>query len=164
MNIQHLAKVLEGRNDIAERETILNKAQKENQVIYGARAINNQVPTYLKKKTKDYDILTNKPSKSAKEVAVELNRRLGREEYSVEKAIHKGTFKVKDSQGSTVVDYTQIEGTPKIKKSWGNKYSDVKVIKRNIQKRLKDKSKEFRKEKDLDALKRIELSEEAFNF
>ena len=146
------------------RETVLNKAQKDNQIIYGARAINKQLPTYLEKQTKDYDILTNKPSRSARELVIELNRRVGREEFKSEKAIHKGTFKVKDSKGETIVDYTQLKGTPKTKKSWGNRFEDIKSIKKNIVKRINDPDKLFRKEKDEDSLSRIKLSEDTFNF
>jgi hypothetical protein len=149
-------------NDIQIRTLVLNKAQSKGQIIYGARAINQQVPTYLRKETKDYDILTKNPKKSAIELANDI-KRVTSKQVSVEPATHKGTYKVKVN-GESVVDYTQLKGTPKIKKSWGNKYQDIKTIKRNIQKRIRDPTKEFRKEKDLEALGRIKISEETFNF
>ena len=164
MNIKRIAQVLEERNDLIVMETILDKAQKEKQIIHGARAINRQVPTYLTKTTEDYDILSKKPSKAAKEIALELNRKVGRQEFSVSKGKHKGTFKVKDSKGNTIADYTQLKRNPKVKDSWGNKYYNVQSIKKNIYKRLKDPKKEFRRQKDMDALNRIKMSEETFNF
>jgi hypothetical protein len=164
MDIQRIAKVLDNGNDQIVRETVLDKAQKEKQIIYGARAINRQVSVPQRSKTKDYDILTKRPSKSAKELVSELNRKLGREEFKVEPALHKGTFKVKDSKGETIVDYTQLDKMPKTKKSWGNSYYDIDSIKQNIKKRLKGNKAEFRKEKDTDALNRINISQENFNF
>lgn len=162
MNLPKIAKILEENPDLLVRETVLNKAEKEDQIIYGARAINRQVPTPLKKKTRDFDILTNKPRKKAKELVEELNRRLGKEEFVMTKAKHKGTFKVKDSKGKTVVDYTQINKRPKVKRSFGNKFKDIKSIKKNIQRVIKKQETEFRREKDLDALRRIKLSEDSF--
>jgi hypothetical protein len=164
MNLKRIVKFFEVNNDLLARQIILDKAQKEQQIIYGARAINRQLPIYLKKKTEDYDILTKKPKSSAEELVNELNRRLGKKEYVVVKAKHKGTYKIKDISGRTIVDYTQLKRIPKNIASWGNRYYDIKSIKKNIQKRLKDPTKEFRKQKDLDALNRIRISEETFNF
>lgn len=164
MNIQSIANYLETNRDFIIRDAVLNKASKEKQIIYGARAINSQVPTYLKKKTTDYDILTKKPKKSAKELMNELNKRIGRNEYKVSKAKHKGTFKVKDSKDNTIVDYTQLKRTPKVNKSWGNEYRKLSSIKTHIKKSLGKKGNEFRREKDLDSLKRIEMSEKTFDF
>jgi hypothetical protein len=55
------------------KNIILNKASKEGQIIYGARAINRQVSTPNRKETNDYDILTKRPEKSAKELVSQLN-------------------------------------------------------------------------------------------
>jgi len=164
MNVQSVASYLETGRDFIIRDAILNKASKEKQIIYGARAINSQVPSYLKKKTIDYDILTNKPKKVAKDLALELNARIGRNEFKVVHAKHKGTFKVKDSKDNTIVDYTQLKRTPKVNKSWGNNYKKLSSIKTHIKKSLGKKDNEFRREKDLDALNRIEMSEKTFDF
>lgn len=150
--------------DLIIRDAVLNKASKEKQVIYGARAINSQVPSHLRKKTTDYDILTAKPKKSAKDLAYELNRRVGRNEYKVIHAKHKGTFKVKDAKENTIVDYTQLKRTPKVNNSWGNSYKKLSSIKTHIKKSLGKEGNEFRREKDLDALSRIEMSEKTFDF
>jgi hypothetical protein len=164
MNVQSISNYLETNRDFIIRDAVLNKASKDKQIIYGARAINSQVPTHLKKKTTDYDILTKKPKKSAKDLAKELNIRVGRNEYKVVNALHKGTFKVKDSKENTIVDYTQIKRTPKVKKSFGNSYKKLSSIKTHIKKSLRKPENDFRKEKDLDALSRIEMSEKTFDF
>lgn len=154
MNLPRIAHILENKNDLIVREVILDVAQKKKQIIYGARAFNVQSPDYLRKKTTDYDILTKTPKKSALEVAKELSRRLG-EDIKVVKGIHKGTYKVK-LNGETIVDYTQLKRSPKIKSKWGNQYRDIKSIKRNAQRLLKNPKTEHRREKDIDTLKRIQ--------
>jgi hypothetical protein len=162
MNIKNIAKILEEDKEYLVRPIILDKAQKEKQIIYGARAINIQLPKYLEKETKDYDILTKKPKRTAKEVITELNRRVGREEFKLVKAKHKGTYKIKDSKGKTVVDYTQLKTKPKSKKVWGNQYYDIKSIKRNVSRLVKKSDTEYRRDKDLETLKKIKLSEDKF--
>jgi hypothetical protein len=162
MNLKKVANILEEKPDLLIRSLVLNEAERKKQIIYGARALNVQLPTYLRKETADYDILTKTPKKSAKELINKLKKHTSRD-IELKSAKHKGTYKVKIN-GKTIVDYTQLKKTPKTKKVYGVRYYDVKSIKKNIQRRLKDKSKEFRKEKDLDALKRIKLSEDTFNF
>jgi len=161
MDLQSIARRLQSSKELVIREIVLDNAQKKNQIIYGARAINSQLPAYLRKKTSDYDILTNKPMKSAKELAIELNRRLHNEEFKVVKAKHKGTYKIKDSQGKTIVDYTQLKRKPKSIKYYGNSFYDLKSIKKNINRSLKNPKNYFRKEKDLDSLRRIKYSFES---
>lgn len=162
MNIKRIARLIDS-GDIAIKQTILEKAQKDKQIIYGARAINAQLPTSINKDTEDYDILTKKPKKSAKELVEELNKK-GKNKYYVEKAMHKGTFKVKDINGKTVVDYTQLRRLPKTTKYLGNDYYDKSSIKRNIAKSLNKKENDYRLNKDKDTLQRIKLSEMMFDF
>ena len=161
MNLPRIAQLLENKNDLVVREVILDTAQKKKQIIYGARAFNAQSPEYLKKKTTDYDILTKTPKKSAFEVAKELSRRLG-EHVEVIKGTHKGTYRVK-LNGETIVDYTQLKRSPKIKSRWGNQYRDIKSIKRNTQRLLKNPKTEHRREKDMDTFNRIQEIERIGN-
>jgi len=164
MNLQRISKILENRDDLTINEVVLDTAQKKGQIIYGARAYNSQSPQFLKKKTFDYDILTKKPKKSAKEVAERLSRRLGKD-VRVVKGSHKGTYRLK-LNGETIIDYTQLKSAPKTKKVWGNKVRSLSSIKRNTQRLLKKEKAKYRRDKDLDTLKRIkeiERIEESFN-
>lgn len=151
--------VLEDTNELKIQEIILDTANKKNQVIYGARAINRQLPVPLRKQTTDYDILTKNPKKSAKELIEEIKPYTSKQ-LTIEKAKHKGTYKVK-LDGKTIVDYTQIPSKIKTKRSWGNKLKDIKSIKRGLQKTTK--RGDFRKDKDLDTLNRIKRMEQMFN-
>lgn len=153
MNVQRVAKILSNQDDMTVRTVVLDKAQKDKQIIYGARAYNAQAPDNLKKKTTDYDILTNNPRKSAKEVAETLTRRTGRP-TEVIKGVHKGTYRVK-LNGEVVADYTQSKGKIGTKKSWGNEYRSLKSIKRNATRLSNNPKLEYRRDKDLDTLSKI---------
>jgi len=143
--------------DVRTRQIILDLAQRKGQIIYGARAINPQLPTYLQKETIDYDILTKRPKKSAQELVKELQRVTGKE-FRVVKGKHEGTYKVKTND-KTIVDYTQLKREPKIKNILANKYQDIKSIKRSVQRLVKKKEAKFRREKDISTIERIKRYE-----
>lgn len=155
---------LEPKNELPIRQAILNLIQKRQGIVYGARATNIQLPTYLRKETTDYDILVKKPKKSAIELAEQIQR-LTSNKVSVEPAQHKGTFKVKVN-GNTIADLTQLKRIPRVKNIYGDKYYDIKSIKRNVSKLVKKPSAEFRRYKDISTLQRIKELErlETFNF
>lgn len=161
MNIKRISKLLDDKKDLIINEIIINKATREKQVIHGARAYNMQSPTYLRKKTYDYDILTTKPKKSAQDIAKELSRRIGKK-FIIEKGKHKGTYKVK-LNGETIVDYTQLKKKPKTKSIWGIESRDIRSIKTNAQRLLKRNDTGFRRDKDLDTLNRIKEIERIDN-
>lgn len=144
--------------DFVIRSKILDAVQKKGQVIYGGRAINKQLPMNLRKQTKDYDILTKKPKESAEELVRNLNKEFGKEEFKVEQARHKKTFKVKKGK-ETIADYTSTTKKPKSKNVFGIKYANLEYQKKKLKKILKDESLKYRREKDLDTLNRIKQSE-----
>lgn len=131
---------------------------RQKQIVYGARASNINLPSYLQKHTTDYDVLTKKPKKSAEELMKKLNREYGGEYFRIEPAQHKGTFKVKSNvTNKTIVDFTRAYRHPKTTEHLGIKYATTESIKRAIKKSLKKPEAEFRKEKDLELLQRIKL-------
>jgi len=154
MNFQRIAGILEKNPEIFVRGVILRRAEK-GQVVYGARATNVQLPTYLRGETKDYDILTHKPEKSAVEMAKKLNKMVGSTRYVVVKAKHKGTYKIQTKEGKTIIDYTQLKRKPKTKKIYGIEYSDIKAIKKSTKRLVKKPETEYRREKDISTLQRI---------
>jgi len=139
------------------RSAILNLAQKKGQVVYGARAVNPQLPVYLQEKTSDYDILTKKPKKSAQDLVNEL-KKYSSYDIKLEKAKHPGTYKVKVND-KTVADYTQIRGKPKTKLILGVKYKDLSSIKKSIQRSVRKPENVYRREKDLTTLEKIKKHE-----
>ncbi len=149
MDIRKLA----GQDDLVIRQVVLDMAQEKKQVIHGGRALNQQLPSNLRRKTKDYDVLTDNPRKSAREAVRTLKRRLGNN-FKVVKGKHAGTFKVQRGD-ETIVDYTQKKGKVPSKRILGVRYKEIKTIKRGTQKLVKKKGTEFRREKDIDTLSRI---------
>lgn len=157
MNLKRIASILNKNPDLLIRGTILRSAEK-GQVIHGAMATNVQLPSYLRKKTKDYDIFTTKPRKSAVEMAKKLNEMVG-DRYIVVKGKHSGTYKIRTKEGETIIDYTQLKRKPKTKKIYGTEYKDIKSIKRNIKRLSKKPETEYRREKDISTLQRIKEAE-----
>ncbi len=140
------------------RKAILDLARKKEQVIYGGQAIRKQLPTHLKKQTKDYDILTKKPKESAEELARKLNIEFGKEKFKVKQAKYKKTFKVKKGK-ETIADYTATTKKPKSKNVFGVKYANLEYQKKKLKKILKDPTSKYRWEKDISTLERIKQSE-----
>ena len=155
MNLQNISKVLEKDNGLWIKGIILRQAEK-GQIIHGAMATNIQLPSHLRKKTKDYDIFTPKPKKSAVEMVKKLNKAVGSNRYEVIKGKHKGTYKIKTKEGKTIIDYTQLKRKPKTKRIYGNEYYDIKSIKKNVKRLIKKPETEFRREKDISTLQRIQ--------
>lgn len=133
---------------------ILELAQTNRQVVYGAQSVNIQLPRHLRKQTSDYDILTSKPKQSAEELKNLLNKEIGNK-FKVEQAKHLKTFKVKDNEGNTIVDYTSTTKKPNSKIILGIRYATLEYQKNKIRRLLKDEASRFRYDKDLETLKRI---------
>lgn len=131
------------------KNAILNEASRQGHIIYGQRAINEQLPIHLKKKTMDFDIYTKQPESAARKLAKKLGK-----EFEVAKAKFGRTWKVKKN-GETIVDYTQPGRLPKTKNILGVKYAELSASKRKIGKILRDDSSSYRWDKDRDTLKKI---------
>lgn len=150
------------RGELDIRKAVLDMAQKKKQIIHGARAVNKQLPPHLRRKTVDYDVYTKNPEGSAKQLAIQLNKEFGNG-FTVEKGIHKGTFRVKKN-GEVVADYTQVTKHPSSVNKFGIKYAKTGYAKRKLQKLIRDETKEFRREKDIRTIEKIKQAEMNFNF
>lgn len=147
------------------KQLILQDAQEDGHIIFGAQASNAQLPPHLRKYTEDIDIFTKKSKKEAEQMEKKLDKAYGGDYFRVEKAQHKGTYKVKSNvTNRTVADYTSQGKKPSVKKILGVKYADLKSIKRKLGKTLRDEASSFRHDKDRETLQRIKLHEGAFDF
>jgi hypothetical protein len=80
-----------------KKDIILNQTRRENNIIYGARAMNKQLSIgLLKRPTQDFDIYSKAPKRSAIKLERKLDRVSGDDNYFVKPSKHKGTWKVKD--------------------------------------------------------------------
>ena len=142
-------------------QIILARAAEKDEVIYGARAINAQVPDYLEKHTEDYDVYSKYPSKAAKGTAKELNDRFGDKIFYAKKGKNETTWKVKSKiDKSTVVDYTRPTKTIPTVNKMGVRYASIEHLKKKIKSQIRSPDKKFRRLKDKSALTRINAFEE----
>ena len=150
--------------EIAE-ETILNDAAEDNHIIYGAKAINIQLPSHLNRHTDDFDIFAKSPKKEAKETEKKLDRAYGGDLFYIEKAKYPNTWKVKNRvTKKTQADYTYPEQKVPYVEIGRNRYAKLSWIKKKIKSSLKNPNQSFRFDKDSEALQRIKLFEREKNF
>jgi hypothetical protein len=135
------------------KNLILDMAQRKRQVIYGQQSVNQQVPVFLQRKTKDFDIYAKNPKESAEELATKLNKEFKNGFKSV-KGVHKGTYKVKKGD-TTIADYTSGTKRPKSKKILGVSYASLEYQKSKLKKLIKQKEAEYRRKKDIDTLDKL---------
>lgn len=138
---------------------VLRKVNRD-EIIYGARAHNRQLPKKLRVKTEDYDIYTENPKREARELERALDKKFKGDFFKVEPAQFAGTHRVKSKiNGKVYADYSKAPGKVPFKKIGGKRYVKLSHVKKTIRKTLKDPTAEFRHAKDRDALNRIKLAE-----
>jgi len=147
-----------------KEKLIENEIKKEGNIIYGARSIMKQVPTFVRRETEDYDVYSKRPLRSAKRLERKLDKQAKCDYYYVKPAQHKGTYKVMDrgknlkdkSDNRGVADFTLMpKPKPKTIKIKGTNYTRLNVERKAKRSALKDKTQKFRHEKDRDDLRRI---------
>lgn len=84
---------------------IRNRIRTTKNIMYGARAMNRQLPMMYHRHTEDFDIYSKKPRKDAIHLEKLLDRDSRGDNYYVKPAMHEGTFKVMDE------GYDKIKGT-----------------------------------------------------
>jgi len=159
-------------NTLANKEKIiLNQVKKEGSVVYGARAIKAHLK-FAARPTRDFDIHSKTPVKSAMNLRKTLNRRAGGKKfYDVKSRYYGKTRKViyvgLDGKKQTRDDVGIADITPfpnrkiKIVSLNGVNYVSLADVKYDKRKSLKDKRFKFRHNKDREDLNRINNYEEA---
>lgn len=146
---------------------ILGQTKKEKNIVYGAQSIKKQTGLWGRD-TFDFDIFSRKPIISARKTERKLDKNVDGDSFFVEKAKHKGTYKVKyvgyDLKKNTKDDISMVDYTgmpyplPKTKIINGVRYRELSEEERKKIKILKQKSMKFRHQKDRDDLNRIKFS------
>ncbi len=149
---------LKNREDV--KRIILNEVRKEKAIIFGARSVNKQVPKFLREKTEDYDILSDKdPKRLAKRIERNLDKRFGGNFYEVKAAIHEGTHKVNNRfTGKGVADVSKREGKVPFIKRKGVKFAKLSFQEKKIRESLANPEAKFRHQKDRFSRARIKLA------
>lgn len=136
---------------------IVKKFLREDHILYGGKAINNQVLPSLRTVSKDFDVFSKNPKEDAKALERELDKQAGADVFSVEKAKFPRTTKVKDLRGETVADFTEMPPKIKTKNILGRNMESIDSMLPKIRKTLRSPKNAYRKEKDSDNLNRILL-------
>lgn len=140
-------------------DIILNQVRKNKSIVYGARALNEHLPRHLDRHTEDYDVYSNNPLKSARQLEKKLDKFFGGDLFAVERAKYERTIKVISKvTKKTVADFTKPEKKIEYKTSMdGVRFARLKKIEAALRKILRDKESRYRWEKDREALKRIRI-------
>lgn len=151
-------------NFIRRDEVIKDKLRKDKDIVYGARAMNVQLPAPYQRHTKDYDIYSKSPNTRARQLERDLDKSAGGDYYYVKPALHKGTFKVMDKgfdnrKGTyddfNVADYSKPTRKIRTVSIFGIRYAHLSERKKDAKKSLNDPMFKFRHEKDRKDLYRI---------
>lgn len=149
---------------------LLTRARKKRQVVYGAEAMNIQLPFIFRRRTRDYDIYTRNPRATAQSMQALLDRLIagGQDDFYAKRARHKGTHRVmhegldaiqRTKDDLVIVDYTLMPkkiGTVTIN---GVKYQSLPSIVKEKRRVLKSKRARFRHRKERGDLERIRVSQ-----
>lgn len=143
---------------------IKEKIRHDKDIVYGARAMNAQLPIPYQRHTQDYDVFSTTPQKRAIELERSLDKHSGGNYFYVKPAMHPGTFKVMDigfdnKKGTYddfgVADYTKPNRKIKAVKRNGIRYASLSERAKDARKSLSDPMFSFRHEKDRMDLYRI---------
>lgn len=142
--------------------SILKEIKKRKLILFGARSLNRQLPPFLRKETKDYDILVTK--RDPRIVAMELERRLDKKFkgnlFVVEKGKAEGVYKVKRVLGKEgVIDVVKLKGKVPFVKRRGIRVSTLVFEKSKIKESLANPDAKFRHDKDRERRGRIRIFE-----
>lgn len=138
-------------------KTIYSKIDNR-ETLYGSRALNVRLPSYLDRHTRDADIFTPIPYIEARETEKALDTMMSFDAFRVEQAEHPGTWKViAHATGETYVDYTKTPEGIRREKIRGIHYPTIPHIEKSLRRTLADPTASYRHEKDQDALNRIQI-------
>ncbi len=128
-------------------------------IVHGGQALNAQLPSWLDKETKDWDIFAPKNAeKQAKELEKKLDKRYGADYFAVKTGKHPGTFRVYNKiTGEVIADITLAEKTVEFKKIKDINYATLDYHEDHILDTLDDPTASFRHDKDRETLQRIQI-------
>jgi len=151
-------------------DVVMCRAEREKQIVYGSKAMNIQLPVFLRRESPDFDVFTPTPRKTANLVQRQLDRRVagGQNDFYHRRAIHPGTWKVlhegEDGRQRTrddigVVDYSKPTGPVNIVMINGVRHETLGSIVKGKRKTLRDPKSKYRHAKDSADIARIQLAQ-----
>ncbi len=128
-------------------------------IVFGSQALNAHFPDWLDKDTKDYDVVTTGDAEGlAGKLERILDKRYGADFFSVEPAIHPGTFRIRSKvTGVVVADVSLKDREIKFTRMKGVNYASLDWLEWEAERLIADPAAEFRRAKDKDNLQRIRV-------
>ncbi len=138
-------------------------AKKRVGIVHGTRATNAQLPSFLRRETIDWDVFVNRPELRARLLEAKLDRKFGGDFFKTKRG--KGSpgikvFKVKSTiTDETFVDFAKIRREVPFVTKRGVRFATLADQKRQALINVRIPKKKFRREKDLNLLRRIKRFE-----
>ena len=145
------------------RDIVLAKAKKNDSIIFGGQAIRKHIG-FFGRPTDDFDVLSKRPKRSARQLERKLDMIAQEDTYYTKPALHPGTTKVMhkgvDMRKGTmddfgIADYSKPRKGICTKIINGVRYVCLSETIKDKRKAIADKQFAFRKEKDLEDIRRI---------
>jgi len=165
MRVNPLKGLKEARGYYNRGNTILRQAKREKDVVYGGQALIAQLGG-LARDSKDYDIKSTNPRKSAYKLQRNLDRGSGGDFYystpsKFTKGVHKVFFKGDDGRKGNrddvgVADFSKLIKKEKFVVRNGVRYATLESRERDARRALSDPQFKFRAGKDREDLARIQ--------
>ncbi len=139
--------------------SFLRDSSNPEMIVFGSQALNAHFPSWLDKDTKDWDVVAKGDSKElADKLERTLDRRYGGDFFSVEPAIHLGTFRIRSKiTGVVVADVSLKDREIKFKRIQGINYATLDWLEEEAERLIASPDAEFRRSKDKDNLQRIKV-------
>jgi len=137
----------------------LRDTRNPSMVVFGARALNVHLPSWLDKETKDWDILSASDAEGmANKLEHMLDKRYGGDFFGVEPAVHPGTFRIRAKvTGIVVTDVSFKDRDIRFKRIKGINYATLEWLEEDVKKTIANPEAEYRRAKDTDTLQRIKV-------
>ncbi len=139
------------------RQTIDNS-----EIIHGGRAVNKQLQSqHLRTQTRDFDVFSKNPKKSAQDTERYLDKRFGFNAFEVKKGEHPGTYKVRARANTqTYADFTKPTQKIPFRIINGKRYATLNYHQRHAKETIKGGLATHRVGKDRDQINRIKLNKQ----
>lgn len=150
------------RNKKKVDRTVLKEIKGRKLILFGARSLNRQLPPFLQKETKDYDVILTKrdPKKVARSLEKKLDKKFKGNVFVVEKGKAPGVYKVKNVLGKEgVIDVVKSDKRVPFVKRRGVRVSTLAFEKSKIKESLSNPEAKFRHDKDRERRDRIRIFE-----
>lgn len=162
MNKKKILKLKLGRHRIDR--TLLNQARKEGNIVFGGKSIKRSLG-FHGRPSKDWDFFSKTPKKSAIRADNNLDKTFGENVFFKKMGANPGTWKIKhvglDGKPRTkddvgIADFQRIpKPKPKTFESLGINFRNLNDEKKAKKRLVEGKEFDFRRQKDLEDLKRI---------